>query len=294
MEKDRTMVKSRSSEVSEQLLFKAKEELGETDSIREESLNLIKEWIQSHNIDYSHLDDQSIRWFLRGSKFDVKRTKERIDNFFQFRSKVTEWYSGRDPLSPELLDILNLGTILPLPGRDDEGRKVIIIRATIHDAYKHKQDDVLKVMNMVIELMCRDDEATSITGVVCVVDLKGVGMGHAMQMTPSVIRKAVSSWQDVNPIRTKGMHYINTPLNVHVVMNIFRTFMKEKLRRRLHLHRGDSKKVLTSLIPCDNLPKEYGGNGPTIDFLTTKWKDRVVENRDWFMNPEKHGPFSPF
>lgn len=27
---------------------------------------------------------------------------------------------------------------------------------------------------MVIELMCRDDEATSITGVVCVVDLKGV------------------------------------------------------------------------------------------------------------------------
>lgn len=39
--------------------------------------------------------------------------------------------------------------------------------------------------------------------------------------------------QDVNPIRTKGMHYINTPLNVHVVMNIFRTFMKEKLRRRV-------------------------------------------------------------
>lgn len=36
-------------------------------------------------------------------------------------------------------------TILPLPGRDDEGRKVIIIRATIHDAYKHKQDNVLKV-----------------------------------------------------------------------------------------------------------------------------------------------------
>jgi len=35
--------------------------------------------------------------------------------------------------------------LLPLPGRDDEGRKVIIIRATIHDPNKHKQDDVFKV-----------------------------------------------------------------------------------------------------------------------------------------------------
>ena len=29
------------------------------------------------------------------------------------------------------------------------------------------------------------------------------------------------------------MYYINTPLNVHVVMNIFKTFMSEKLRRRV-------------------------------------------------------------
>lgn len=125
-------------------------------------------------------------------------------------------------------------------------------------------------------------------------DLKGAGMGHAMQMTPSMIRKAVNSWQDVNPIRVKGMHYINTPLNVHVVMNIFKTFMKEKLRRRLHLYRGDGKKILSSLIPCDILPPEYGGCGPSVDTLLNEWKNRVISNRDWFMKPEKHGPFSPF
>lgn len=108
---------------------------------------------------------------------------------------------------------------MPLPGRDEEGRKVIIIRATVHDPYKHKQDDVFKVclpftkrkspsnfsfffflfilqiMNMVIEVMCRDDEAISLTGVVAVVDLAGVSMGHGLAMTPSIIRKAVNSWQ---------------------------------------------------------------------------------------------------
>ncbi len=48
---------------------------------------------------------------------------------------------------------------------------------------------------MIVELLCREDEAISLTGVVAIVDLVGVGFGHAMQMTPSIIRKAVSSWQ---------------------------------------------------------------------------------------------------
>ena len=53
----------------------------------------------------------------------------------------------------------------------------------------------VQVMNMLVDLMCRDDEAISMTGVVAIVDLTGASFGHAMQMTPSMIRKAVSSWQ---------------------------------------------------------------------------------------------------
>lgn len=58
MEEELTMNKQElSSEVklSEELLEKAKEELGETDNIREESLSLLKEWILTHSNDYSNL-----------------------------------------------------------------------------------------------------------------------------------------------------------------------------------------------------------------------------------------------
>jgi hypothetical protein len=54
-------------------------------------------------------DDLSLCWFLRGCKFDLKKTKARIETFYNFRSKVTEWYSNRDPLLPELTELLNLG-----------------------------------------------------------------------------------------------------------------------------------------------------------------------------------------
>lgn len=78
------------------------------------------------------VDDISLHWFLRGCKFDVGKTKSRIETFYSFRAKVTEWwlfsllfyvclysfdtfqllnirYADRDPLLPDLVDILNLG-----------------------------------------------------------------------------------------------------------------------------------------------------------------------------------------
>ena len=51
------------------------------------------------------------------------------------------------------------------------------------------------MMNMVLDLLCREDQSISVKGVVAIIDMKGVSLGHAMQMTPSMIRKAVNSWQ---------------------------------------------------------------------------------------------------
>ena len=39
---------------------------------------------------------------------------------------------------------------------------------------------------MLVDLMCLEDEGISIGGVVAIIDMKGVGMGHAMQMTPVI------------------------------------------------------------------------------------------------------------
>ena len=55
MEEELAVNKRRFSELSETLLIIAKEELGETDNIREECLSLLKEWIQTQNNDYSNL-----------------------------------------------------------------------------------------------------------------------------------------------------------------------------------------------------------------------------------------------
>lgn len=75
MEKELITEMRRTSELSEELLIKAKEELGETDNIREESLILIKEWIPTQINDYSNLGKWFYLWiFLFSSQFLITCT----------------------------------------------------------------------------------------------------------------------------------------------------------------------------------------------------------------------------
>lgn len=41
---------------------------------------------------------------------------------------------------------------LPLPERDDEGRKVILIRATIHNPLEVEQNNVFKVIHQYVSI----------------------------------------------------------------------------------------------------------------------------------------------
>ena len=45
-----------------------------------------------------------------------------------------------------MIFVISSSTFLPLPGHDDKGCKVLLIRAAHHNPYTDKQDDVFKVI----------------------------------------------------------------------------------------------------------------------------------------------------
>lgn len=47
--------------------------------------------------------------FLRGSKFSLERSKEKLDMYYTLRTLVPEFFSNRDPLDPRVQEILKLG-----------------------------------------------------------------------------------------------------------------------------------------------------------------------------------------
>lgn len=84
---------------------------------------------------------------------------------------------------------------LPLPGYDHEGRKVVIIRTAAHDPSITPMDLVFKATHFIGDVMMCEDEQASVTGIVQVLDLQGATAGHALQMTPALVKKAMIIWQ---------------------------------------------------------------------------------------------------
>lgn len=66
------------------------------------------------------------------------------------RAERLEWFSDRNPLKPEIEELLDLGLFLPLETKDVNNYQVFVIRTGVHNPSKHDQNDVLKVQSLQI------------------------------------------------------------------------------------------------------------------------------------------------
>lgn len=259
--------------------------LNETEENRSLKIDEIREWILKNDRLKSRIDDFFILRFLRACKFDIEKTKYKLWNYHEQRSNVPEWYANKNPFLPELQDMLNLGTLLPMNKLDNEGRMIVLIRVAAHDPKKHNLADMLKASLMVLDLAIRENELVSIYGIIAILDMTGISMGHALQLPPNVIKKLVHAWQGCYPLRIQGLEFINAPSYINVVLNIFKSFMTNKLKQRVHVHAKGTKTFLNK-IQRDILPCEYGGTDGSVKNLKEYWKNAVEENHSWYTEEE--------
>ena len=55
------------------------------------------------------IDDVFVTLFLRGCKYSLERTKEKVDMYFTMKAAVPEWFSNMDPEDPVMEEMANLG-----------------------------------------------------------------------------------------------------------------------------------------------------------------------------------------
>ncbi|KZC06013.1 Alpha-tocopherol transfer protein [Dufourea novaeangliae] len=261
--------------------------LNETDKDRPIKIAELKRWIVENDELDAPTDDFFLLRFLRASKFNVDKAKSKLRNYYKQRATVPEWYTDRNPCLPKLQELFDLGVLLPLRKLDNEGRMVVIVRAAAHNPSRHKMADMLKAALMVLDLALRDHESMTIHGVTAILDIGGMTYEHVFQLSLNVIKNLVHAWQDCYPVRIHALNFINSPRFVNVVLNIFRGFMKGKLKQRVHVYaRGKLK--LYETLPNYILPEEYDGTNGTINELIEYWKRAVENNSEWFAEQEKY------
>ncbi|XP_068086825.1 retinol-binding protein pinta isoform X1 [Anabrus simplex] len=228
----------------------AKKELGEDPNRVERDLESIKEWLKKQPHLKTRTDDQFLIAFLRGCKFSLERTKEKLDMFYTMRTALPEYFSKRDPMDPEMQEVLKLGLIVPLPGLDDQGRRVLVNRVGGADPDKISIQTVMKANYLLWDIMMLEDDVGMVKGYVGLADLKGATVAHAMQMTPSIMKKTMTCFY-------------------------------------VHFH-GDNMESVYQHIPKSVLPKDYGGDGPSVEELTAEWKKKIESYRDYFLEDSKY------
>ena len=57
---------------------------------------------------FHDLDDRFIQFFLRGCKYSIERTKEKLDCFYSVRSALPEWFDDWDKID-DVLDLIKSG-----------------------------------------------------------------------------------------------------------------------------------------------------------------------------------------
>ena len=196
----------------EDLIEASKTDLGEDPGRLAEDLKTIKNWIsKSPHLHSIKQDDAFLTAFLRGCKFSLEKTKEKLDFHFTVRGNLPTWFDNWDPRLPEIKRIISCGMYLPLPGYDKQGRKVILMRAGLSDPNTMKKDDEFKTSTMVMEAAMDGDSQAIIRGVVLIQDMEGMTLAKTLSMTPAVAKRAMTVWQDAYPTRPKALHFINFP-----------------------------------------------------------------------------------
>ncbi|XP_063607482.1 alpha-tocopherol transfer protein-like isoform X2 [Penaeus indicus] len=274
--------------LSEELIQRAKDELGEDPARRAQDIEHIRDWLKHQPHIRARTDDWTILRFLRGCKFSLERTKEKLDMFYTCKSLCPEWYTNRDPQDKKMREILELGLFLPLRGLSTRGARVVLSRPALRDPSKTDMNDAAKAILFMVDLLLEEDETVAITGVEVVMDAASMTFQHAAQMNPSLVKKASTIMQDGYPMRPKGLNYIHTPAAFDTVFSIFKSFMKEKMKRRIHIH-GSDLESLHKEVPKEILPAEYGGTNGTVEDIKNYWLQRVDARRDWLLEDEKYG-----
>ncbi|KAG5672152.1 hypothetical protein PVAND_002305 [Polypedilum vanderplanki] len=261
----------------------AKSQLNENESNILEILTQFKQWIEKSPHLKSRMDDQFLIMFLRGCKYSLERAKQKLDMFYTVRTHVPEFMGTRERFDEKAITILRLGSMLALPQAEKNGPRIIIIRPGSYDATKYDIRDILQVFMLINDLLLIEDDHLTVAGSLSILDLKDVTLNHLTQMTPSVVKKMTMMMQDASPIRQKGIHYINTPVGFEKVMNLFKSFMNEKMKKRIYVH-GNDMNSLFKVIPRKLMPKDYGGDSDSISEIIEQWEQKIRANYEYLQD----------
>ncbi|KAL1500884.1 hypothetical protein ABEB36_006306 [Hypothenemus hampei] len=256
--------------LSAELQQRAAEELRETPEIVAEALVELRQLLQNDTSIYFKSDDDKILFiYLRPCKFYAKSAYALMQRIAAFREKHKNILANLLP-EDEKIAFTQHNVVNVLKDRDHKGRRVLIVNCGgTWDPAKVTTDQLLRIFYLIHEAALVEEE-TQVNGVIVIMDYNGLGMKQVKALTPAFSMKLLSFIQDAMPLRLKEVHMVKQPFVFNMVWQIFKPFIREKLKNRIHFH-GSKMASLHKFVPPTHLPKDYDGLLPEINYGGKEW-----------------------
>lgn len=213
----------------------AEAELGETDFIREQSLQLMRDWIAKNpSIIACRTDALFLLRFLRVCKFSVPGACVKLENYLCIHQSYPKWFRNVSIDDVRVREMLENEYVIPLPEKDQFGRQVLWFTSSRLDSKKYTSVDLMHVAELIFQIFY-DDEETQVGGFLCIFEDTGFNMGHVTMWTLSDVRDGVKYVSRGMPIRSRGWHRVNFPSYGQTLYDFIKGTLSDKIKNRLQV-----------------------------------------------------------
>lgn len=204
--------------------------------------------------------------FLRCEVFKVEKAVDRWAKYWNTRIEVFGEEKAFLPLAPagnlEGNDDASL-FVQVAEKTDPEGRAIVVFDFW-QESSEATSEALLQAFWYQVHIALRRESAQKRGIVVCTRGLKKYS-----DWRPSLSKQIGLSGKGILPVRFAGMHMINPPTFVSIILRFVRPVVGKKLRNRFYMHYGSKDELLESLARFglgseDTLPVLFGGKNVTV------------------------------
>lgn len=261
------------SSIGGETLEKARRELGEDPETRAHLIDQLRTKIEEAQGNPEHEDVKFVRRdgkfllrFLRARKFNVDRAAQLYCNYCKFRHKYEHIVGDMHPRAVEHVLCSGVMGMTDLRGKD--GSTVVHIHPARWDPDSIQFEDNFRAMILILDKVIEDEE-NQVHGISILNNLHDVTFSTVFKLSQTEPQRKgmfIEMVQDCFPCRFKGLHLVNQPWYISLVVMLVKPFMKQKLRDRFFMH-GTDYTTLYEHFDVEKLPPSLGGLGGEFDPL---------------------------
>ncbi|CAH1380881.1 unnamed protein product [Tenebrio molitor] len=248
------------------------------------ALDEIKVWLSTTSL--PQLQDEFIALFLSSCLNNVSETKNTIQAYFRIKNSAPEIFNDRDVDGDELKKATNVIASCNIHANMESKTVIHFFKLVDSDYRNFSLASTFKIANMLVDVSQRYNPPSDM---IVVLDLGQAGWMHLTCLKIGLVKTYMDFIQQAIPLKIQAIHILNTSFVVAKAIRVAKMFMKSELMEtvKTHLPGIDMEEFFEKYVPASSLPKDCGGDLPSVDELNKKTKEQFRELKEFYKMEEE-------